>query len=116
MRQHFRAGEIGKPKTEIKRIGHNRLDDLLPPLNAVLVILNGSTSTRTGTILFALLTAMPRVVTIRCCFVHPPHSRPRRLAWPRTSPFHGGNTGSNPVGDANLFNDLQIPSRIWYVR
>ena len=32
----------------------------------------------------------------------PPHSRPRRLAWPRTSPFHGGNTGSNPVGDASL--------------
>src|SRR5271163_2905864 len=30
---------------------------------------------------------------------HP--ERPRRLAWPRTSPFHGGNTGSNPVGDAN---------------
>ena len=26
---------------------------------------------------------------------------PRRLARPRTSPFHGGNTGSNPVGDAN---------------
>ena len=31
-------------------------------------------------------------------------TRPRRLAWPRTSPFHGGNTGSNPVGDANLIN------------
>jgi hypothetical protein len=29
------------------------------------------------------------------------NSRPRRLARPRTSPFHGGNTGSNPVGDAN---------------
>ena len=29
--------------------------------------------------------------------------RPRRLARPRTSPFHGGNTGSNPVGDAKLF-------------
>src|SRR5271170_7501880 len=27
---------------------------------------------------------------------------PRRLAWPRTSPFHGGNTGSNPVGDAKF--------------
>ena len=39
-------------------------------------------------------------------------NRPRRLAWPRTSPFHGGNTGSNPVGDANLINHLQIPSRI----
>jgi hypothetical protein len=26
--------------------------------------------------------------------------------------FHGGNTGSNPVGDANLINHLQIPSRI----
>jgi hypothetical protein len=23
--------------------------------------------------------------------------------------FHGGNTGSNPVGDANLINHLQIP-------
>ena len=33
-------------------------------------------------------------------------TRPRRLAWPRTSPFHGGNTGSNPVGDANKINDL----------
>ena len=31
---------------------------------------------------------------------------PRRLAWPRTSPFHGGNTGSNPVGDANKIKDL----------
>ena len=31
---------------------------------------------------------------------------PRRLARPRTSPFHGGNTGSNPVGDANNPNDL----------
>ena len=30
--------------------------------------------------------------------------RPRRLAWPRTSPFHGGNTGSNPVGDAKSFH------------
>jgi hypothetical protein len=34
-------------------------------------------------------------------------NRPRRLAWPRTSPFHGGNTGSNPVGDANLPKDLR---------
>src|SRR5229473_6008947 len=31
---------------------------------------------------------------------HP--ERPRRLVWPRTSPFHGGNTGSNPVGDAKF--------------
>ena len=31
-----------------------------------------------------------------------PAHRPRRLARPRTSPFHGGNTGSNPVGDANF--------------
>jgi hypothetical protein len=28
-------------------------------------------------------------------------TRPRRLARPRTPPFHGDNTGSNPVGDAN---------------
>jgi hypothetical protein len=39
----------------------------------------------------------------------PPRKRPRRLAWPRTSPFHGGNTGSNPVGDANNLNELQDP-------
>ena len=43
---------------------------------------------------------------------NPALSRPRRLARPRTSPFHGGNTGSNPVGDANFINHLQIPSRI----
>ena len=41
-------------------------------------------------------------------------TRPRRLAWPRTSPFHGGNTGSNPVGDANfravpVFDTDRIP-------
>jgi hypothetical protein len=32
---------------------------------------------------------------------------PRRLAWPRTSPFHGGNTGSNPVGDAKSFQKFK---------
>src|SRR5208282_453615 len=26
MRQHFRTGEVGEPKAEIKRIGHNRLE------------------------------------------------------------------------------------------
>src|SRR3954464_7641388 len=35
--------------------------------------------------------------------------RPRRLARPRTSPFHGGNTGSNPVGDANEMNPCWKP-------
>src|SRR5216684_5340300 len=34
-------------------------------------------------------------------------NRPRRLAWPRTSPFHGGNTGSNPVGDAKSFQKFK---------
>ena len=33
--------------------------------------------------------------------------RPRRLARPRTPPFHGDNTGSNPVGDANKTIDLE---------
>ena len=35
-------------------------------------------------------------------------SGPRRLAWPRTSPFHGGNTGSNPVGDAKFQASTQF--------
>ncbi len=30
------------------------------------------------------------------------HRRPHRLAWPRTPPFQGGDTGSNPVGDATF--------------
>ena len=34
--------------------------------------------------------------------------RPRRLARPRTPPFHGDNTGSNPVGDANQINNFQL--------
>jgi hypothetical protein len=39
-----------------------------------------------------------------------PRKRPRRLARPRTPPFHGDNTGSNPVGDANKPKDLsKIP-------
>jgi hypothetical protein len=33
----------------------------------------------------------------------PRNQRPRRLARPRTPPFHGDNTGSNPVGDAKYF-------------
>src|SRR5271157_371622 len=33
--------------------------------------------------------------------------RPRRLARPRTSPFHGGNAGSNPAGDANILKDFR---------
>ncbi len=28
------------------------------------------------------------------------------VQWPRTPPFHGGNTGSNPVGDANKTKKL----------
>src|ERR1700733_8093318 len=28
------------------------------------------------------------------------------VQWPRTPPFHGGNTGSNPVGDAKLSQSL----------
>src|SRR5262245_35039422 len=31
-----------------------------------------------------------------------PVPRPHRLAWSRTPPFHGGNTGSNPVGVVEL--------------
>src|SRR6266849_7198305 len=37
---------------------------------------------------------------------NPPHFaclfRPHRLAWPRTLPFQGSNTGSNPVGDTTF--------------
>src|SRR5438309_5634301 len=29
--------------------------------------------------------------------------RPHRLAWPRTLPFQGSNTGSNPVGDTSTY-------------
>ena len=34
---------------------------------------------------------------------------PHRLAWPRTPPFHGGDGGSNPPGDAIfLFSSLYL--------
>ena len=33
------------------------------------------------------------------------YRRPHRLAWPRTPPFHGGDAGSNPAGDAIYFLD-----------
>ena len=53
------------------------------------------------------------LLTPRCVLVSfesassgsPEPLRPRRLAWPRTLPFHGINMGSNPVGDARLNDD-----------
>ena len=40
---------------------------------------------------------------IRIQFVSRISFRPHRLAWPRTLPFQGSNTGSNPVGDTTFF-------------
>ena len=34
---------------------------------------------------------------------------PHRLARPRTPPFHGGNGGSNPPGDASSFQRILFP-------
>src|ERR1022692_345704 len=52
-------------------------------------------------------TASKRLLVSTCSDAKfPPRKRPRRLARPRTSPFHGGNTGSNPVGDANKISNL----------
>ena len=36
---------------------------------------------------------------------------PHRLAWPRTPPFHGGDGGSNPPGDAT-FRFLKRPKSL----
>ena len=38
---------------------------------------------------------------VRVPFIFQLSYRPHRLAWPRTLPFQGSNTGSNPVGDTN---------------
>ncbi len=40
------------------------------------------------------------------CFLPSDFRGPRRLARPRTSPFHGGNAGSNPAGDAIILKQL----------
>ena len=42
--------------------------------------------------------ARPGVLQWNCLPFRP--ASPHRLARPRTSPFHGGNGGSNPPGDA----------------
>ena len=39
-------------------------------------------------------------------------ARPHRLAWPRTLPFQGSNTGSNPVGDTIPFNVDQAVEKL----
>jgi hypothetical protein len=52
------------------------------------------------------LTLISPTATINTLAAGVPSFSPRRLAWPRTSPFHGGNTGSNPVGDANKIKGL----------
>ena len=59
------------------------------------------------------LTPLPRVDSLckstssRCFSRFCSPNRPRRLARPRTPPFHGDNTGSNPVGDANRINKIE---------
>ena len=49
------------------------------------------------------LTLQERIVTIAPYTASASSSAtdtgPHRLAWPRTLPFQGSNTGSNPVGD-----------------
>jgi hypothetical protein len=43
-----------------------------------------------------------------------PQCGPKRLQKPNNFKeilaFHAGNTGSNPVGDTNFFNNLQVKS------
>ena len=35
-------------------------------------------------------------------------------SWPRTPPFHGGNRGSNPLGDAiNSIGPSQVDDSFW---
>ena len=55
-------------------------------------------------------TAVSMNVCIDLAFESWPPERPRRLAWPRTSPFHGGNAGSNPAGDAKKRKELRNPA------
>lgn len=37
--------------------------------------------------------------------------RPRRLARPRTPPFHGDNMGSNPIGDTKSFQRITLKAQ-----
>src|SRR5579863_1124475 len=67
---------------------------------------------RTDNIVAALTVRKRRCYHRTCSGTALASPGPRRLAWPRTSPFHGGNTGSNPVGDANLINNLRN-CRLW---
>ena len=65
----------------------------------------------------ALLTRDFRVARVETGRLRPARrlraqQRPRRLARPRTPPFHGDNTGSNPVGDANKIKDLATSTNI----
>ena len=50
-----------------------------------------------------------RMLTHACLVGTVAAHRPRRLARPRTPAFHVGNTGSNPVGDANKIKEF-LPS------
>ena len=62
----------------------------------------------------SLLTPGRQVVSLKECDREPSRGlalRPRRLARPRTPPFHGDNTGSNPVGDANQESTRYAPFR-----
>ena len=59
---------------------------------------------------FSLCTVVQSGKTVRNLLNSTESTSPRRLARPRTSPFHGGNTGSNPVGDANIPKHFRDPA------
>src|SRR5271167_740114 len=56
----------------------------------------------------AILLALIRVRAAGAVICH----RPRRLARPRTPPFHGDNMGSNPIGDTKLVFPSQTSCNI----
>ena len=100
-RQNLGLIETGKPQAQIKRIAHGCI------LNRSRVGFGGEGASASG----FDAGKTPCYYGLRRQNHHLTQKRPRRLAWPRTSPFHGGNTGSNPVGDANLINHLLVRDR-----
>jgi hypothetical protein len=61
---------------------------------------NGNSASLSRVLAGVRLTPEPPGGYSKNCSASLPRTGPHRLARPRTSPFHGGNAGSNPAGDA----------------
>ena len=110
------AGALGRIDRELDSLlaehGHKSVSEIVGKIRFSRMSIRAARplAARLAPLLAALiLSAFRRAHCARSYFQGFAPQRPRRLARPRTPAFHVGNTGSNPVGDAQFLDFTHDP-------